>query len=99
MTRQIALQVNGSPISLDYFVAAFIDHTTAGMMEALENTEAVKNLNLSIDSDIVTISLNGKPVTINAFVMKIVRSTVSGMVAPLKGVKGPVSQLRLELAR
>ena len=99
MTRQISLQVNGNPISLDYFVASFIDHTTAGMIEALENTGPIQTLTLSIDGEKVTINLNGKPVPVNQFATKIVRSTTLGLVAPLKGVSGPVNQLKLDLTK
>jgi len=99
MTRTIALNVNGTPITLDYFVLGFVDHTASGMVEALEGTEPVKSLNLSIDGDKVAINLNGKPVTINAFVMKIVKSTMLGMLNPLKGVTFPVNQVRLDISR
>jgi hypothetical protein len=99
MTRKISLQVNASPISLDYFVAGFVDHTTAGMIEALENTGPIQTLTLSINGDKVDINLNGKPVPVNQFATKMLRSTMLGMVAPLKGVAGPVNQLKLEVAR
>lgn len=99
MTKQISLTVNDNPIQLDYFVAAFVDHTSGGMIESLENTEAIKTLNLTIDGDMVTMVLNDKPVEINKFVMKIVKSTTSGMVAPLKGVTLPVKKLALSIAR
>ena len=99
MTRQISLTVNSAPISLDYFVQGFVDHTVSGMVEALETTEPVKTLSLSIDGDQVAITLNSRPVTINAFVMKIVKSTTLGMISPLKGVSAPVNQLKLDVTR
>lgn len=99
MTRQMSLTVNDNPIQLDYFVSAFIDHTAAGMIESLENTEAIRSLDLTIDADIVTVVLNNKPLEINKFVMKIMKSTVSGMVAPLKGVSQPVNKVALGITR
>ena len=98
MTKKIGLQVNGAPISLDYFVQAFIDHTVSGMLESLENTEPIAHLNLSIDGDKVDIMLNGKPVSANKFVGRIMKSTIFGMVSPLKGVS-QISNVRIEITR
>ncbi len=47
--RQVSLLVNEEPIPLDYFVQAIIDHTTGGMIKALEGTGPIKNPDLSID--------------------------------------------------
>ncbi|MBI2854443.1 MAG: hypothetical protein HYX87_05930 [Chloroflexi bacterium] len=98
MTRQVTLAVNDNPIPIDYFVQAFIDHTVAGMIEALEGTGPIKKLNLAIDGDKVAIDLNGKPVPTNAFASQMVRSTLSGMVLPLKGVKD-TTKIRVNVAR
>lgn len=97
MTKKISLQVNGAPINLDYFVQSFVDHTVRGMIESLENTEAIKRLNLTVEGDNVDIQLNGKPISANRFVSKIMKSTISGMVAPLKGVNGPLSSAKIEM--
>lgn len=86
MTVQLSLTVNGKPINTDYFVAGFIDHTVSGMVESLEHTGEIKELNLSINGDKVAIKLNGEEVPVNVFVTKIIKSTTLGMVAPLKGV-------------
>lgn len=98
MTREMSLQVNDAPVPLDYFVQAFIDHTTSGMLEALEGTGPVKELDLTIDGSAVKINLNGKPVPTNAFASKIIRSTLVGMVSPLKGVS-EVKKLKLHVCR
>jgi hypothetical protein len=90
MTRKTDLQVNGNKINLDRFVESFVHHTVTGMIESLEGTAAVKELNLSIDGETVKLGLNGQPVATNRFVNKIVASTVAGMVSPLKGVNGPL---------
>lgn len=87
MTVQLALTVNGVPIQTDYFVQAFIDHTVSGMIEALEGTGKIKDLDLDIDGDKVTVHLNGANVPVNAFASKMLRSTIAGMLSPLKGVK------------
>ncbi len=87
MTVKLGLLVNGAPVEMDYFVQAFIDHTVSGMVEALEGTGKIKDLDLSIDGDKVTVHLNGAAVPVNAFASKIIKSTVTGMVSPLKGVK------------
>jgi len=96
MTVEISLTVNDTPIQEDYFVQSFIDHTVSGMIEALEGTGEIKDLNLSIDGDKVTINLNGVAVPINDFVSKIIRSTIIGMVSVLKGV-GDVKKLTIVL--
>ena len=86
MTVNLSLTVNDVPIKTDYFVAGFIDHTVSGMIEALEGTGKIKNLNLMIDGDRVEINLNGAAVPTNAFTGKIIKVTTIGMVSTLKGV-------------
>ena len=98
MTIILNLTVNDVPIKTDYFVAGFIDHTVSGMIEALEGTGKIKNLNLSIDEDRVTIYLNGAPIPINAFTSKIIKGTTIGMVSTLKGVND-VKKLNLTLTK
>jgi len=87
MTVKLSVTVNDTPIPADYFVEGFIDHTLSGMMEALEGTGKIKDLDLSIDGDKVVINLNGAKIPINEFVVKIVKGTTMGMVSTLKGVK------------
>jgi len=98
MTRRIALSVNDEPIELDYFVQSFIDHTTGGMVEALEGTGTIKTLEISIAAGEVTLTVNGVLVPMNAFVSKIVMNTISGMISPLKGV-GDISRLNISIER
>ena len=97
MTKKVILQVNGVPISLDYFVQSFIDHTVRGMIESLEDTEPIQRLELTIEDGKVKIQLNGKAVSANLFVSKIMTSTISGMVAPLKGITAALKSARIEI--
>ena len=99
MTVQLNLNVNDMPIKTDYFVEAFVDHTVSGMIEALEGTGPVKDLEMSIEGNSVSIKLNGSDVPINAFVIKIIRSTMNGMVSVLKGVNGNVKTLKLNIKK
>lgn len=98
MSRSITLSVNNKPIELDYFVQGFIDHTTGGMVEALEDTGKIKELHISIISTGVKITLNGAAVPINTFVSKIIKNTVFGMVSSLKGVE-QINQLEIDIER
>ena len=97
MTVSLTLSVNNVPISTDYFVAGFVDHTVSGMIEALEGTGKIEDLNLSIDGDKVTVNLNGSVVPTNAFASKIIKSTTFGMLAPLKGVAADIRKLSLAI--
>jgi len=94
MTVELKLTVNGSPISTDYFVQSFVDHVVSGMMEALEGTSKIRELNLTIDGESVSINLNGALVPTNAFVKKVIKGTTEGMVSTLKGV-GDISNLNI----
>jgi hypothetical protein len=98
MTKKVSLMVNDEPISLDYFVEGFIDHTTGGIIAALEGTGEIKDLELTIDGQAVGIKLNGADVPLNPFVTTIIRSTVAGMLTPLKGVRD-VSKVKLNINR
>ena len=100
MTREISLAVNNEPISLDYFVAGYIDHIVGGIVASLKDTAEIKKLELSIDSDgIVALDLNGAEVPLNFFATGIVKSTLEGVVKPLKGVTGTVNTLELKITR
>ena len=98
MTVNLILEVNDIPIRTDYFVAGFIDHTVSGMIEALEGTGKLKNLNLIINGDTVEINLNGAPVPTNVFTSKIIKGTTIGMVSTLKGVND-VKKLSIVLSK
>ncbi|RLC60956.1 MAG: hypothetical protein DRI01_09305 [Chloroflexi bacterium] len=86
MTRQVTLLVNDQPITLDYFVQSFIDHTICGILASLEGTEEVHDVEVSIKGDNLTINLNNASLPTNPFVSKIIRNTIVGMVSSLKGV-------------
>ena len=98
MTREISLFVNETPISLDYFVQGFIDHTLGGMVAALEGTGEVKTLDVAVEGDKVTIYLNGALVPTNLFASKIIKSTIVGMLSPLKGV-GEIDKVKIAIRR
>lgn len=99
MTVKLTLTVNDAPIKTDYFVEGFIDHTASGMIEALEGTGKIKDLNLSIVGDKVTVNLNGSVVPTNAFASKIIKSTTFGMVSILKGVTGDIKKLSIAIRK
>jgi hypothetical protein len=100
VTRKISLSINDRPVQLDYFVAGYLDHVTAGIIASLKGVSEIKDLELNIDNDgIVTINLNGADIPLNFFASEIVKSTVSGMVAPLKGVEGVIHKLELKIGR
>jgi hypothetical protein len=85
-SKQVSLYVNDAPIEMDFFVQGYMDRVSSGILSALKGTCRIKNLDLSVEGDTVTINLNGSVVPTNAFVNKITRSTISGMVSALKGV-------------
>ncbi len=98
MSRRIALSVNNKLIELDYFVQGFIDHTTGGIIEALEGTGKIKTLHISIEANEVKITLNNAIVPVNTFVSKIIKNTIFGMVSSLKGVD-KINQLDIDIDR
>ena len=98
MSRRVSLSVNNNPIELDYFVQGFIDHTTGGMIEALEGTGKIKTLNISIKNSDVTVTINNANVPVNRFVSIIIKNTVCGMVSSLKGVD-TIDRLELDIER
>jgi hypothetical protein len=97
MTVNLMVTVNDIPINTDYFVGDFIDHTVSGMIESLEGTAKIRNLNLQIDKDTVTINLNGAAIPTNTFTGKIIKSTIVGMLSVLKGVTNPIQKVTVVL--
>ena len=98
MTREVTLFVNDAPISLDYFVLGYIDHTLGGMLATLEGTGEIETLEVAIEGDEVTIDLNDALIPINPFVTKIIRNTIVGMVSSLRGV-GEIERLKINIRR
>lgn len=96
--REVSLLVNDQPITLDYFVQGFIDHTVAGMLASLEGVGAIERVEVSIEGDKVSINLNNSLLAINPFVSKIVRNTTLGMVSSLKGV-GETGSVKIVIQR
>lgn len=86
MTVKLNLIVNDTKIHTDYFVEGFIDHVVSGIIEALEGTDKIKDLDLSISGSQTTINLNGNLVPLNVFTAKIIKNTIIGMVSSLKEV-------------
>ena len=97
MTVNLMVTVNDIPINTDYFVGDFIDHTVSGIIESLEGTAKIRNLNLQIDKDTVTINLNGAAIPTNTFTGKIIKSTIVGMLSVLKGVTNPIQKVTVVL--
>jgi hypothetical protein len=99
MTRKIDLSVNNAPVTLDYFVAGYLDHVTGGIVASLHDTGEIKKLKLIVEGKDVRMNLNGADVPLNYFTVEIIRSTILGMVAPLKGVEGAVDNLEMNIER
>lgn len=103
MADRVYLQVNGVDIKFERFVGSFVENTVCGMLASLDDTEPVKDLELTLKGDDIRIVLNGKAVEINRFVCKIMKSTLYGMVVPLKGVNiksaGELDRLHLKISR
>jgi len=98
MSRRIILSINNKPIDIDYFVQGFIDHTTGGIIEALEGTGKIKTLQIIVEANEVKINLNDAVVPINTFVNKIIRNTLFGMISSLKGVD-KIDRLEINVER
>ncbi len=86
MAEEISLSVNEVPISLNEFVQGFIEHTFRGMLAALDGTEKMKTLDVTIDGNEVVLNLNGSRVPMNPFVTGIIRNTTAGMLSSLRKV-------------
>jgi hypothetical protein len=86
MTVKLNLSVNNIAIHTDYFVEGFIDHVVSGIIEALEGTDKINDLDLSISGGQTTINLNGNLVPLNVFTAKIIKNTIIGMVSSLKEI-------------
>ncbi len=88
MTGNLSLIINESPIQTHPFVEEFIEHTVSGMIEALKGTGKIKDLNLTVNGDCVTLHLNGVLIPTNAMTSKIIKNTILGMVSSIQGMEG-----------
>jgi hypothetical protein len=87
MTKRIRLSVNDNPIEMDYFVQRFVDHTVGGIVSSLEGVGDVRDIEMKINGNDVSVSVNAGDVPLNDFVAAIVCNTVRGMVSSLKGIE------------
>jgi hypothetical protein len=87
MTEDLSLIINGAPIQTHPFVVKFIDHTVSGMIEALKGTGKIKDLNLGVEGEYVTLNLNGVLIPTNAMTSKMIKSTIFGMVSTIQGME------------
>ncbi len=89
MTKEVTLLVNDQPVELDYFIQSYIDHTTRGILAALEGTgqfDSITDAQVSVQGKEVAITVSAKTIPANSFVSNLVRSTIVGMVSSLKRV-------------
>jgi hypothetical protein len=87
-SSEVRLTVNDAPIELDPFVRGYIDHVVEGILASLKGIGEIRDVDLSIEGDHVSIVLNGAAIPLNPFVTKIIRSTMMGVASSLKGVRG-----------
>jgi hypothetical protein len=87
MTGNFSLIVNDAPIHSHPFVEEFIEHTISGMIEALKGTGKIKDLNLTVNGDYVTLNLNGVTIPTNAMTGKMIKNTILGMVSAIPGME------------
>jgi len=57
------------------------------------STAKIRNLNLQIDQETVTVTLNDAAIPTNTFTSKIIKSTLVGMLSILKGVNNPIEKV------
>ena len=99
MTRAVRLSVNDAPISLDYFIQGFIDHTAGGIVASLEGGGEIISLELSIDeARQVTLNVNNASIPLNPFVQEVIKNTLMGLVSSLKGVS-EINKLAISITR
>jgi hypothetical protein len=72
---------------MDYFVQRFVDHTVGGIVSSLEGVGDVRDIEMKINGNDVSVSVNAGDVPLNDFVAAIVCNTVRGMVSSLKGIE------------
>ena len=84
-SSEVHLTVNDASIELDRFVRGYIDHVVKGILASLKGTGEIRDVDLSIEGDHVSIVLNGAAIPLNPFTTRIIRATMAGMVSALKG--------------
>lgn len=99
MAAELKLAVNDVQIKTDYFVKEFTEHTAIGMMGGLRDTGEVKELDLVIADEMVSIVINGRAVPVNEFATKIIITTIEGLLKPLKGVTFPIKKVVLNIKK
>lgn len=97
-SREIRLTINDAPVELDHFVQGYIDHVVGGILASLKGTGKIKDVDLAIEGDHVSIVLNNAAVPLNPFATRIIRATLVGMVSSLKGL-GTIERMRVGIKR
>jgi hypothetical protein len=87
MIGNFQLLINDKAIDTHPFIEKFIEHTVNGMLEALKDTDKIKDLDLTVEGEEVQINLNGTLVHTNSMTSKLIESTIFGIVSTLQGVQ------------
>ncbi|MEL7561829.1 hypothetical protein [Dehalogenimonas sp. 4OHTPN] len=85
-SKTVTLKVNGTDVTLSFFVQTYFDRVLDGMATALESTCKVETMILNAKDNRVALVINGASVRLNEFVECIIFNTVQGMVSSLRGV-------------
>jgi hypothetical protein len=88
------LAVNNVSVELNPFVEEFLTRTVVGAVSSLKGAENIRNLELHLDQDDVTLVVNGNELPLTPFPKEIITNTITGLVSSLKGV-GKVDSLRI----
>ncbi len=91
------LTVKGNPVELTGFPEEYLARTLAGAVSSLKHTEAIKNLELTMNYGKVKLNLNGNQVALGPFPTLMIANTLIGMVSTLKGVEGKVTNLEIKM--
>jgi hypothetical protein len=91
VSNNFKLIINNISINAHPFIRDFIEHTISGMIEALKGTEEIKNLNLYIAENRVTLNLNGALIPTNVMTSNLIKNTVMGMVSILHQIDDIIS--------
>ncbi len=96
MSMKAKLWVDQKPVEMNRFVEDLLWRVVVAAVSALKGTENMREIDIRLEKEEVTVAVNGQSIPLNAFTSEVIANTLRGLVSSLKGV-GDTSRVSISV--
>lgn len=96
MSMKAKLWVDQKPVEMNRFVGDLLGRVVVAVVSALKGTENMREIDIRLEKEEVTVAVNGQSIPLNAFTSEVIANTLRGLVSSLKGV-GDTSRVSISV--